>query len=374
MNVLFVHGTGVREIEYADTLRRIQAKLPYQKVLPCLWGDAVGARLHLGGLSIPEYEEQAPGAKPSVERIEAARWDLLYQDPLFELRLLEQRQGERENLPASSYQPGERAVEQARVLCIPPAFGERLRELGLEERWPESYRSVVEDSVFAELLTQANLDPLDTTRPIARALVAALLGPVTPAVTGGTREELVKMLVEPLGGQPAGVVEWGLGLLTRWAERNRRVLYDQHAYKAADTLYYQARGQKIRDHIRKRICDAGDEVVVLCHSLGGIAVVDLLIEKPMPQVRQLITVGSQAGFLYEMGALVSLPYPELLPESFPPWRNIYDTADFLSYRAEGAFPGRVGDFRVDNRQPFPQAHTAYWDNPEVIAEIGRRLR
>jgi len=164
-----------------------------------------------------------------------------------------------------------------------------------------------------------------------------------------------------------------MGLVTRWAQRHRREVYDKHAAKAADIVFYQARGQKIRDCVRKRIEEAGAGAVVLCHSLGGIAVVDLLIENPMPQVRQLITVGSQAGFFYEIDALVSLPFPEPLPAHFPPWRNIYDSADFLSYRASGAFPGRVGDFRVDNGQPFPQSHSAYWDNPAVIAEIARRV-
>ena len=34
----------------------------------------------------------------------------------------------------------------------------------------------------------------------------------------------------------------------------------------------------------------------------------------VPQVKQLITVGSQASFLYEIGALVSLEYPNPLPD------------------------------------------------------------
>jgi len=100
--------------------------------------------------------------------------------------------------------------------------------------------------------------------------------------------------------------------------------------------------------------------------------VDLLVEQPMPEIRQLITVGSQAGFFYEVDALVSLPHPEPLPSHFPPWSNIYDRADFLSYCGGRVFPGRCVDLLVDNGQPFAQAHTAYWDNPEVIAEIARR--
>jgi pimeloyl-ACP methyl ester carboxylesterase len=207
-------------------------------------------------------------------------------------------------------------------------------------------------------------------------LVAALLGPVAPAVTGKTRDALVEELLVPLGGVPLGLLEWGAGIYFRWKERNRRDLYDSHATKVTDILHYQVRGHAIRDFIERRITDvsAGDgSITLLCHSLGGIAAVDLLVKKPIPAVRQLITVGSQAGFLYESNCLWSLEYGQPLPEHFPPWRNIYDPADFLSYRASDVFAPRASDFIVDNKQPFPQAHTAYWDNPQVIDEIKRRL-
>ncbi len=381
--ILFVHGTGTREFDYGPTLRRIQQQLPQFRVLPCLWGDTAGARLHCGGASIPEYQQQAPGPGPDAARAEMARWDLLYQDPLFELRLLEQRQGERENLPPSVLQPGERAVERARALDAPESFLAQLQILGIAELWPVARAAVLDDPVFSDLLMQANLDPLDTTRPIARALVAALLSSAEsmgyPAVAAGTRDQLAKALVLPLGGQPAGVVEWGLSLLapyaTRRLQRRRRGIFDEHSGKIADILHYQARGKAIRGFIRKRIEDAsreaGEPVVLLCHSLGGVAAVDLLIEQSGLAVRNLITVGSQAGFFYEVDALISLPYPQPLPDHFPPWCNIYDRADFLSYCVEGVFPGRCRDLRVDNGQPFSYAHTAYWDNPEVIVEIVR---
>jgi hypothetical protein len=382
-SILFVHGTGTRELDYAPTLRRIQGRLPRFRILPCLWGDACGAKLNCGGRSIPDYEEQSPSPAPPDTQIALARWDLLYQDPLFELRLLEQRHGERENLPPSAAQPGERAVEQARAAQAPANFLAQLARLGLVDLWPDARIAVVDDPAFAELLLDANLDPLDTTRPIARALVAALLSRAEnlgfPAVAAPTRDALTKALVEPLGGQPAGVLQWGLGLLapyaTRKLQRRLRGIFDEHSAKIADIIHYQARGQAIREYIRRRIAEAGKEtnekIVVLCHSLGGVAAVDLLIAQPMPEVRQLITVGSQAGFFYDVDALVSLPYPQPLPDRFPPWCNIYDTADFLSYRAEGVFPGRVSDVRVDNGQPFAQSHSAYWDNPKVIEEIER---
>lgn len=377
MVILFVHGTGVREIEYAETLRRIQEKLPLHTVSPCLWGDSCGARLNAGGATIPGYPDGPAGPLPDQEQAALARWFLLYQDPLFELRLLEQRKGERRNLPPSAMQPGERAVALALDLQPAPAFLDRLKHLGLEHRWVHAYRTVVDDPAFKALLHGANLDPLDTTLPIARAIVAALVGPVTPAVTGKTRDELVAALRAPLGGQPLGPLEWGAGMYFRWKERNRRELYDSHATKVTDILHYQVRGQAIRDYLQRRIGEVSDgpkSVTLLCHSLGGIAAVDLLVQNPIPEVRQLITVGSQAGFLYETNCLVSLAFGESLPDHFPPWRNIYDPADFLSYRASDVFPSRATDFPADNGQPFPSAHSAYWDNPEVIAEIERRLR
>jgi surfactin synthase thioesterase subunit len=75
--------------------------------------------------------------------------------------------------------------------------------------------------------------------------------------------------------------------------------------------------------------------VLLGHSLGGVACVDLLIdpeEKERKQVKMLATVGSQAPYFYEINALSLLEYDEKteLPKYFPWWLNIYDRADFLS--------------------------------------------
>ena len=116
--------------------------------------------------------------------------------------------------------------------------------------------------------------------------------------------------------------------------------------------------------------DPGRPVTLLAHSLGGIACVDALIEEPIPGVERLVTVGSQAPFFYEIDALAALPYGKPLPDQFPAWLNIYDRRDFLSYIAAGVFPGRVTDQRVDNGQPFPQAHSAYWRNDAVWRHIG----
>ena len=121
--------------------------------------------------------------------------------------------------------------------------------------------------------------------------------------------------------------------------------------------------------------------MLLAHSLGGIACVDALIEAAHPAVTALITVGSQAPLLHELDALGSLPLPRdaagrptgkagTLPAHFPRWLNIYDRQDFLSYCAEPVFgASRVRDLMVDNQQPFPASHSAYWSNAAVWTPI-----
>jgi hypothetical protein len=111
--------------------------------------------------------------------------------------------------------------------------------------------------------------------------------------------------------------------------------------------------------------------VILAHSLGGIACVDWLASKEYaedgPKIDRLITVGSQAPYFYEIDALVSLPYGAGLPDGLPKkWLNIYDRSDFLSYLAAPVFPGHARDVEVDNGQPFPDSHSAYWHNHRQV--------
>ena len=150
---------------------------------------------------------------------------------------------------------------------------------------------------------------------------------------------------------------------------------------AGDILLYQARGKGLRDFIRERI-QATRAEVILAHSLGGVACVDLLIEKPEPSVKLLITAGSQAPYFYEINALQSLEFnatpatpPESrLPPEFPRWLNLYDRRDFLSFVGAGLFGARVTDVLVNNRQPFPHSHGAYWTNEQTWDAIRTALQ
>ena len=88
--VVFIHGTGVREQSYERSLARVRSELAGREgltVVPCYWGG-LGAVLHQDGASIPRYDATRPAKPETAEEVEVALWGLLYDDPLYELRLL----------------------------------------------------------------------------------------------------------------------------------------------------------------------------------------------------------------------------------------------------------------------------------------------
>jgi len=248
------------------------------------------------------------------------------------------------------------------------------------------------DAVGADAALQAALaasSQVDTALRVAsaHALVATLQQQLAddnmPALSIQCRDELVDTCVNSLGGRELGVKDWitsrlvGFGL--RWAtakaRREREALFSAAYPAAGDILLYQARGQAIRDFIAQQVLACGDGVAILAHSLGGIACVDLLVERALPQVELLVTAGSQAPFLYEIGALSQLPCGDPLPAHFPRrWLNFYDLNDLLSYSAARLFKGVAEDVRVDSGQPFPDSHSAYWTQPALWQALGPALK
>ncbi len=178
------------------------------------------------------------------------------------------------------------------------------------------------------------------------------------------------------------------GLGTYYARRHRGDMSDASSAGAGDILMYQARGEPIRDYIREQIKKADPPVVIIAHSLGGVACVDLLVEGENPKkldackVKLLITAGSQAPYFYEIGALQSMPMTaasknaaqrERLPRHFPEWLNFYDLRDFLSYKGHEIFGDKVTDECVDNSLAFPDSHSGYWNNPAVWKKVALHL-
>ena len=133
--------------------------------------------------------------------------------------------------------------------------------------------------------------------------------------------------------------------------RSRRNSFNEvAAFPIGDVLLYQSRGEEMRAFIRRKIETATPPITLMAHSLGGIACFDLLASSDPPVVAHLVTVGSQSPFFYEIGALASLKPTQKLPAGFPPWLNVFDRNDFLSFVAEVAV-FRAVDREVESGQP-----------------------
>jgi pimeloyl-ACP methyl ester carboxylesterase len=202
-------------------------------------------------------------------------------------------------------------------------------------------------------------------------------------IDGAMRDELTKQLSLELEGYGLGMGSFALtpvkGLAKRLATRkltgDRGAITDAAAPAAGDVLRFLARGDEARAFVRRAVEDIGGDVVLLGHSLGGVICVDLLLREELARVKGLVTIGSQAPLLYEIGALPALSHPSPVPPSFPAWLNIYDRRDLLAYVCADVFGRPVADdVPVDNKQPFPESHSAYWANKTVWRAVAGFLR
>jgi hypothetical protein len=400
MRFIFVHGTGVRRERYeklADLVSTgLRARLPTAELVPVYWGDAHGAELSAGGASIPDADRVRgadSGGSPLDE--ETAAWALLLADPLCELRVLaECAAGAEDELQVPGVrgvggQVADRLGELTADLSPGGELAPLLRATGLAGSYPSAVEQVAACAEFADAC-DAVADASEVSELVsatARAVVAGALGGAGDEAwcTGDERDKLVDLVVAGLGGTgrfPGGRAAAVLGALalrltTQPALDHWRTPLTTRAVPAlGDILRYQARGRPLRDHLERVITSSPEPVVVIGHSLGGIALVDLYALAAIegtatPRPHLLVTVGSQAPFLHELGALTGLPPTAGLPPGFPRWLNIYDRKDLLAYRAEPVFPGdsRVTDHEVSSRQPFPLSHSAYWKLDAVYHRI-----
>ena len=398
--LLFVHGTGVRGPAFDASFAVVKAQaaehLPGVLVQACLWGDALGATRSDDAASLPGRERGRPRA-PDASRDEKARelrWSLLYDDPLYELRThaaLAEVAGDDDGLGGSDASPHETSAAEARLAplrALMPSHGGIARAGHLAVvLMPRALAALLKDDALHAALRAPALQAPERGRPLlARAVVGAWMRASDeaglPALDGELRDSLYQDVVAGLGGATRGIKDELLGVLGGLASRvatpllrwNRSALTDASFAATNDILLYQTPhgGQAIRGHIRQRIADCKVEgpVIVLAHSLGGIACVELLALPEDLGVARLVTCGSQAPFLYESDALSTLRRDKPLPLHFPKWLNVYDLNDILSYAAAGVFPEddderkqrakRITDHEVKSRQPFPQSHSAYW--------------
>ncbi|MFE5871523.1 hypothetical protein ACFQ6V_23160 [Streptomyces roseifaciens] len=422
--VVFVHGTGVREPRFEDLFQRVGEGLakrtPGVKVIPYYWGTEHGARLAAGGASLPP-EGTARGV-PGAGAAEAAGatgatgatgdgsgsdgsgsggsdgagsdgetdlWELLYEDPLAELRAAASDPSgpaPRAELPPGAPHPAEAPRHLLARLASSPEVTEALLP-GVRRAAADVSRSPLLGPAARALPAAAGTGGTGAlehllARAVAATCLRSLLDADAPLIPGGEqRDRAVETLAAAMGAPPAGTDRGpGAFLLRpfaragfRYAVRRRRALTEAAHPAAGDVLRYLAHGEPVRQGLRTLLDGIEGPVTVMGHSLGGIIAFDTLAGRAHPAVRLLVTVGSQAPFLYEIGALPSLGHPAELPGHFPPWLNVYDRRDLLSHVGGPLFPGRVRDVAVDNRQPFPASHSAYWTNPAVYAAVAEEL-
>ena len=380
-----VHGTGVRLKSYqsgfSEAKKVAEANGIAQQFVECAWGDAIGV----------EFEELSLPDGPSTNQKAAmdddfARWCWLFDDPTFELGLLTTR--DTSTAPKAGSNPrGKPAWEELwdKITRYSPSYELNLllARGGLDDLWPAAWKAIVPGSGVPKAAFKASAHELpDVCRALARAVVAEMHARAVvaerPGISRVLRESLVDRLmidwdqkVYGLGAYLAGKLK---GMATRVVRRRRAAFSAGAALPVGDVLLYQARREGVHDFIREKIGKAEPPVTLVAHSLGGIACVDLLATESQPKVTALVTAGSQAPLLFELGALWSMkPDPKeeppyALPATFPKWHNYFDRNDFLSYSGKRLFK-EIEEKEIPSGQPFPDSHSSYFRNPQFWIEV-----
>jgi hypothetical protein len=359
--ILFVHGNSVAFKDYQPTFRVAKRCAEnaglQQEFVACEWGDSLS--MEFEGESIPV----GPAVTDQGDEDEA-RWSYLYEDPLFELRVLA------DGLPhEASRAPG--AAPAAEVLWNTIRKYQPTRELealldksGLMSHWAPAWGAIVDPfGVVWRAIKASERDPDEAAMALADGLTAQLTleaqehGLPTP---GEIMRRKLRSCLQTDWGAPVHIV--GLRVKHFMAARLPR---KRHSFSASyspfigDIILYMARGKDIREFLQLKIAELKPPVYLLAHNLGGVACVDLLALRDAPDVKALITAGSPAPLFYELDALASLKKSDPLPPGFPPWLNLYDPNDLLGYMAHRLFP-QVRDVQIRSGELMPAANNAYW--------------
>jgi hypothetical protein len=390
--LLFIHGTGTRRPAYNQAVsaatKQIQKHLPEFEIKECYWGEPHGSK---------QWSDSLPNG-PTNEQIEEAKqvvlWQHLTEDPYFQLRIVEANPAP--PAPSIVAPPGSVIWQKLENLALDEVGLSMIEKNNLGNFWAHALDVLLTETApgtnnlrWKKAVRETREPATDVRRAIAYYLIAATMNNaremwVLP-LADEERSKLFDSVVDALGGVGKGIGSLFAGLLVGSAMvlANPLIRADREDFStmtgpaAGDILLYQARGEGIRNYIEEAILRESEKsgpVVIVAHSLGGIATVDLLITKNLwPHVKALVTVGSQAAYLYEIGALWSRERGQPLPEHFPEgrWLNIFNRWDFLSYPAERVFPHHARDHEVSGLLPFPASHSAYWKNPDTWTAIRR---
>lgn len=415
--VVFIHGTGVRNVSgaIAQIRRGVSEELGWDtaRVLAVEWGTAVGANdLSIKPALPSKYTGRGVGDSPADGDEQSAIWELLMADPYAELRIM-----------AVSQQPGGSANDVLNPTAAPLSVDitervkaidvnqDALSQSGINPDVLAAARDrLVNDAVLGQA-ADAGFDISELASAAARALVAdslqQYLNPTAPDATStqpdgeaseprslydaDSRDDAVEALARTIAPEITRSVITDLGkraianIATRVGVHTRSWYMNLFSDFLRDVARYLSHGEEVRNYIADQLRqpDIGSPLIVLAHSLGGIAAVDLLSDQtvmqghtPLP-VDLLVTVGSQAPYLYLLDSLHKLsPKSPGKPPPFEPWLNIYNPEDLLSFCAGPVFPNsaRIQDRVVDSGVPFPMSHSAYWTQKRLYELMREALQ
>jgi len=125
---------------------------------------------------------------------------------------------------------------------------------------------------------------------------------------------------------------------------------------------------------------AGEPLVVIGHSLGGVISFDLLSHFSPRDVDLFVTVGSQVPHFEELKLFcnsdTSIPNGGQklapTPANFKRWINVFDVVDIFSYSAKRIFD-RVDDFGYDTKTYTVKAHGAYFEQDRFYERLRHRI-
>ncbi len=388
--LFFVHGTGVRKLDYEATLEDVRkgcaghARFADVAIADnCPWGEDLGTNGKLVELTLPP-EDRTRALEPVLTpaELELALWSVLLDDPLFELRIASQQpagQG-----PAIGRQPPDvaAAAALARIAATPPATpgvaaGRLLAGAKAVAAAPE---------LAAAALAADSADDPELAQIVARAVVAFAIRPVPGEVTrppaaldGRLRDAAVQAVATAFAPTTRGLRSWVKdkvtdtikGIATDKLIDRRAGLTGGALPTIGDIFFHLRRGDAFIDYVAEKMQPWPQPIVAVGHSLGGVILVDLLSRATHPLVAKLVTAGSQAPLFFSMDSLETLRPGTTPLAPFVPWLNIYDRADFLSYLAGEVFGANadIKDEEVRSGVPFPDSHSAYWKQPRTFELI-----
>jgi hypothetical protein len=270
------------------------------------------------------------------------------------------------------------------------------------------------DAVYATVVERADLSASDLSPDQIRAfrtVAKAIAGDVKPQLAPSLTDEELILNIGQFGetGGFGGIGDAIKGAVTALADRARNTVSTGLSNAFRDELnplvgrflgdiFVYLKGEdgdgalrdKIRALVARDVIDAhaeakaaGEKLVLLGHSLGGVILYDMLSSPEsagLPadlSVDLFLSVGSQPGFFEELGLFdfkrpahaTSTP----MPAAVTAWYNVFDPIDPFGFRATPMFAG-AEDYQFDSVTGLLSAHTTYFKRPQFYARARKRLQ